>query len=253
MAETCAVIPVYDHGRTAGRVVQAARDADLDVILVDDGSRPECGEALDAIAAADKRVHLLRHGSNQGKGAAVQTGLREAAALGYRNALQIDADGQHSLADIPRFLAESRANPAAVVCGRPVFGDDAPRARIYGRRLTNFWVSVHTWSRDIPDAMCGFRMYPLAATVPLLDKAGLGRRMDFDIEILVRLFWLGVPMRWLPTVIAYPPDGRSHFRMRLDNYLIARAHTVLFFGMLARAPALAARKLGLARSRWRAA
>ena len=253
MAETCAVIPVYEHGQTAGRVVEAARAAGLDVILVDDGSRPECAAALDAIAAEVKGVHLLRHGSNQGKGAAVQTGLREAAALGYHSALQIDADGQHSLADMPRFLAEARAHPGAVVCGRPIFGVDAPRARIYGRRLTNFWVTVHTWSRAIPDAMCGFRVYPLAATVPLLDRAGLGRRMDFDIEILVRLFWLGVPMRWLPTVIAYPPDGRSHFRLRLDNLLIARAHAVLFLGMLARAPVLAARKLGLVRSGWRAA
>jgi hypothetical protein len=47
--------------------------------------------------------------------------------------------------------------------------------------------------------MCGFRVYPLAATVPLLDRFRLGRRMDFDIEILVRLHWQGVPMRWLPT------------------------------------------------------
>jgi polyprenyl-phospho-N-acetylgalactosaminyl synthase len=253
MAECCAVIPVYEHGRTAGRVVDAARAAGLPVILVDDGSGPECAAALDALAATDRGVRLLRHAANRGKGAAVQTGLREATALGYRHALQVDADGQHALADIPRLLAESRAHPGAVVCGRPEFGADAPRSRLYGRRLTNFWVAIHTWSRAIPDAMCGFRVYPLAATAALLEHARLGRRMDFDIEILVRLFWLGVPMRWVPTAIAYPPDGSSHFRMRLDNALITRMHTALFFGMLARAPMLAARKLGLARSRWSAA
>ena len=253
MPDCCAVIPVYEHGATAGRVVEALRRAGLAVILVDDGSGRASAVALDALARSGDGVRLLRHPRNRGKGAAVQTGLAAAAALGHSHALQVDADGQHALADIPRFLAESRAHPEAVVCGRPVFGADAPRARLYGRRLTNFWVSVNTWSTDVPDAMCGFRVYPLAATVPLIERSRLGSRMDFDIEVLVRLHWLGVPMRWLPTAIAYPEGGRSHFRMRRDNALITRAHTLLFFGMLARAPLLAARKLGFPRSRDKAA
>lgn len=250
MTEVCAVIPVYEHGSTVGGVVDAVRSGGLNAILVDDGSGAECAHVLDAIVQSDSGVRLVRHSTNQGKGAAVQTGLRTAAALGYAHALQIDADGQHAVADIPRFLAETRANPEAIVCGQPIFGADAPRSRLYGRRLTNFWVSVNTWSTDMPDAMCGFRVYPLGATVPLLERSRLGSRMDFDIEILVRLHWLGVPMRRVPTAIAYPQGGISHFRMRLDNALITRAHTILFFGMLARAPLLLARKLGLAHSRY---
>ena len=253
MRDCCAVIPVYEHADTVGRVVEALRRAGLAVILVDDGSAPVSAEALNALARSQDGVRLLRHPRNRGKGAAVQTGLAAAAALGHTHALQVDADGQHALADIPRFLAESRAHPEAVVCGLPVFGADAPRARLYGRRLTNFWVSVNTWSTDVRDAMCGFRVYPLAATVPLIKRSRLGSRMDFDIEVLVRLHWLGVPMRWLPTAIAYPEGGSSHFSMRRDNALITRAHTMLFFGMLARAPMLAARKLGLSRPRDKAA
>lgn len=250
MPEFCAVIPVYEHGRSVGRVIDAVHGCGLAAIVVDDGSASDCARQLDALATANGRIRLLRHPSNRGKGAAVQTGLRAAAGLGYTHALQLDADGQHELGDVPRFLAEARAHPQSVICGQPRFGTDAPRARLYGRRLTNFWVSVNTWSTGVTDAMCGFRVYPLATTVPLLDRSRLGNRMDFDIEVLVRLHWLGVPMRWLPTAIAYPEGGVSHFRMRLDNALITRAHTVLFFGMLARAPLLAARKLGLARSRY---
>jgi glycosyltransferase involved in cell wall biosynthesis len=248
MAEICAVIPVFDHGATIGRVVEAVQRYNLAAIVVDDGSGPDCARALDELAHAGG-IHLVRHAANRGKGAAVQTGLRSAATLGYTHALQIDADGQHALADIPRFLAEARARVGAVICGQPVFGPDAPRARMYGRRLTNFWVAVNTWSSDIPDAMCGFRVYPLAVTVPLIERSRPGNRMDFDIEILVRLHWLGVPMRWVPTAIAYPAGGASHFRMRLDNVLISRAHTILFLGMLARSPVLLARKLGSARQR----
>jgi glycosyltransferase involved in cell wall biosynthesis len=249
MPEFCAVIPVYEHGHVVGPVIDAVLRSSLPAIVVDDGSGPACARQLDDLARASGHIRLLRHSSNRGKGAAVQTGLRAAAALGCTHALQLDADGQHDLADVPRFLAEARAHPQAVVCGLPRFGADAPRSRLYGRRLTNFWVSVNTWSTGMPDAMCGFRVYPLPVTVPLLDRSRHGSRMDFDIEILVRLHWLGVPMRWLPTAIAYPESGVSHFRMRLDNALIARAHAVLFFGMLARTPLLAARKLGFTRSR----
>jgi hypothetical protein len=67
--------------------------------------------------------------------------------------------------------------------------------------------------------------------------------MDFDIEVLVRLHWHGVSMRWLPTRVSYPVDGVSHFRLVRDNWLITRMHTRLFFGMLRRAPGLLARRL----------
>ena len=253
MAEFCAVIPVYEHGAAVGRVLEAVRGTGLRCFLVDDGSGPECRRVLESLAQRDRGILLLRHEVNQGKGAAVQRGLMAAAARRFTHALQIDADGQHDMRDIPRLLAEARSHPDAVVCGRPVFGEDIPRSRLYGRQLTQFWVWVNTWSLEIPDAMCGFRIYPLAATAPLITHSRLGKRMDFDIEILVRLHWLGVPMRWIETRITYPKEGRSHFRLRLDNALIARAHAILFFGMLARSPRLLARKLGLMRSRYSAA
>lgn len=250
MTEICAIVPVYEHGRSVGRVIDALRRNNLCCFIVDDGSGEECAAILDTMAADDPGIHVLRHAANRGKGAAVQSGLRAAVRRGYTHALQIDADGQHALADIPRFLTESRASPESVVCGLPVFGTDLPRSRRYGRRLTNFWVCINTWSHEIPDSMCGFRVYPLAVAVPLLERSPLGSRMDFDIAILVRLHWLGVEMRWLPTSVSYPAGGVSHFRMSLDNALIARAHALLFAGMLARAPILLARKLGFARSRY---
>ena len=232
MAEFCAVIPVYEHGAAVGRVVDAVRGVGLTCFLVDDGSGPECARVLESLARRDRGISLLRQEVNQGKGAAVQRGLLEAADRGFTHALQIDADGQHELRDIPRFLAEARFHPDAVVCGHPVFGADVPRARLYGRRLTQFWVWVNTWSFEIPDAMCGFRVYPLGVTAPLIARSRLGRRMDFDIEVLVRLHWLGVPTRWIATEVSYPEGGESHFRMFLDNAHITRAHTILFFGML---------------------
>jgi hypothetical protein len=111
-----------------------------------------------------------------------------------------------------------------------------PKGRLYGRYLTHIWVWINSLSLSIPDSMCGFRVYPLAPTLELIDSVAIGRRMDFDSEILVRLSWLNQPMQWLPIRVRYPADGLSHFRLLHDNALISLMHAKLFFGMLLRAP-----------------
>ena len=242
MYKLCAIIPVFNHGATAIQVVERVRALGVDVLLVDDGSEPGCAALLDK-AARIPGVSLLRREQNGGKGAAVLDGLRRAARQDYSHALQIDADGQHALRDIPLFVDMSRKNPNALIGGNPLYGDDAPKARLYGRWLTRVWVWINTLSRDIPDAMCGFRIYPLAGVLPLIDRTAIAQRMDFDIDIIVRLHWQGVPMLWLPTEVSYPSGGISHFRSVQDNALISRTHARLFFGMLIRLPGLLAKRV----------
>ncbi len=242
MPKVCAVIPVYDHEAAVGGVVDGLRRHGLPVILVDDGSRASCARVLDALAAADPDVHLVRLERNAGKGAAVAAGLEAAAVAGHTHALQVDADGQHALDDVPTFLARTQQQPDHVVCGRPQFDASVPKGRLYPRYLTHVMVWINTLSFDIPDSMCGFRVYPLAHVLPLIRSERPGRRMDFDVEVLVRLHWRGVPMTWVPTRVVYPADGVSQFRLFRDNVLITSMHTRLFFGMLRRAPKLLARR-----------
>ena len=238
----CAVIPVYNHERSLPGVVAALRAADLPCILVDDGSSPAAAAVIDALAGQTE-VFLLRHSHNQGKGGAVISGLREAQRLGFSHALQVDADGQHDLSGVELFLDRASQAPDAVICGYPRYDASVPKGRLYARYLTHVWVWINTLSLSIRDSMCGFRVYPLAPTVELIGRVHLGRRMDFDTEILVRLHWQQQPMVWLPTRVHYPADGVSHFRLWLDNALISAMHARLFFGMLLRAPRLLARRL----------
>jgi hypothetical protein len=188
------------------------------------------------------QVTLVTHEVNQGKGGAVMTGFRTAHAMGFSHALQVDADGQHDLGDVARFLDAARAAPEALVAGYPVYDESVPRGRLYGRYATHVWVWINTLSLEIRDSMCGFRVYPLASVMALLGRTRLGLRMNFDIEILVRLHWDGVRFVQLPTKVGYPADGVSHFRLWLDNALISRLHASLFGGMLLRAPRLLARR-----------
>jgi predicted LPLAT superfamily acyltransferase len=223
----CAVVPCYNHGAAVGGVVARLRALALPVIVVDDGSEAATARILDELQG----IHLVRLERNSGKGAAVTRGLREAARLGYTHALQVDADGQHELGDVPRFLERGRAAPDAVICGEPIYDQSAPKSRLYGRLITRFWVWVETRGRARGDAMCGFRLYPVAATVALLDRRRVASGMSFDIEILVRLVWDGVPVQSVPTRVVYPAGGVSHFRMLRDNLRISGTHTRLFFGM----------------------
>jgi glycosyltransferase involved in cell wall biosynthesis len=244
MIEPVVVIPVYDHPATIGAVTQQVRAHGLRCILVDDGSSADCAAVLDALIAADpEQLALVRLPSNQGKGAAMVAGFREAERRGYSHVLQIDADGQHDCKDIPQFLATARWNPEAVVAGCPIWDDSVPLGRLYGRYATHVWVWINTLSLDIRDSMCGFRLYPLASLIPLLDEVRIGRRMDFDSDVIVRLHWRGVPVVNQPTRVTYPQDGISHFRLGRDNLLITAMHARLFLGMLWRAPLLLWRKV----------
>lgn len=228
----CLLIPCYNHAAPLAAVLARLAEFGLPCLLVDDGSEPVAAAALDALAARHPWVSLLRHPHNQGKGGAVMTGLRRAHELGFSHALQVDADGQHDLTDLPALLAEARQHPAALVSGRPLYDDSVPKGRLYGRYITHVWVWIETLSFAIKDSMCGFRVYPLASTCALLERVALGRRMDFDTEVMVRLHWAGVPMRFVPTRVIYPVDGRSHFRLFRDNLDISWMHTRLVCRLL---------------------
>lgn len=238
------VVPVYDHERAIAATVGQLLPHGVPILLVDDGSRESCAQVLRVLAAKHpERVGLLRLPRNSGKGAAVIAGMREAASRGASHVLQIDADGQHAAGDVPRFLAETAAHPRAVVNGRPVYDESVPLGRLVGRYATHVWVWINTLSLDIADSMCGFRVYPLAATLALLDRERVGLRMDFDVEVIVRLHWAGLQVRNLPTRVTYPLDGVSHFDLWRDNVRISSMHARLFFGMLWRMPGLLARRL----------
>ncbi len=222
----CILVPTYDNPATIRSVVERVREHLADVVVVDDGSGPEGRAACEALAR-EGLAHVVHRERNGGKGAAVKTGFAEAYRLGYTHALQVDADGQHDLADVPRFLAIAAANPDALVLGAPRFDASAPKARQVGRRITIFWVNFETGGHVIEDPMCGFRVYPLAEATRIAVRADM---MDFDPEVAVRLVWRGVPVINVPTKVRYvsrDEGGVSHFRLFKDNFLISWMHTRL--------------------------
>lgn len=238
----CLIIPCYNHGAMMANVLEHLRPFGLPCLVIDDGSDVATADELQRLAAVTPWMSLNRLPSNQGKGAAVMAALQLATEKGFTHAIQVDADGQHQLSDVPAMLDEARNYPDYLISGRPVYDDSVPKSRLYGRYVTHFWVWVETLSFSIKDSMCGFRVYPLKPCLALMAKHRLGLRMDFDTEIMVRLYWQGTHSRFLPTRVTYPIDGLSHFDAVKDNIKISWMHTRLFFGMLPRIPLLLRQK-----------
>lgn len=243
--KVCIVVPVYNHGEPLRATAARLAAFGLPVLVVDDGS-DEATKCAIAEVAARYGAEVVTLPRNGGKGAAVMAGLRAAAQQGFTHAVQVDADGQHDLDDLPKLLAAAKANASALICGEPRFDASVPKSRLYGRKLTAFWVAIETLSLRMPDSMCGYRVYPLHSTIALLDAAPLGRRMDFDIEVAVKLYWRNVRVIGVPTSVVYPPGGTSNFRLLADNALITKLHAKLVLGMLLRAPVLVTRRVGAA-------
>ncbi len=224
------LIPSYNSGPLLRDTVVQAQAAWSPVWVVVDGSTDGSAEGL------PPGVRVLRLPANGGKGAAVRHGAAAALAEGFTHALVMDADGQHPADRIGAFMAASQRDPGAMVLGQPLFGPDAPRVRVQGRRLSNALAALAAGA-GVGDALFGFRVYPLR---PLLEVLAGGKGMrgfDFDPGALVRLAWAGVRAVRLPAPVRYPgraAGGVSHFRYGRDNLLLARLHLRLMAGAIRR-------------------
>jgi glycosyltransferase involved in cell wall biosynthesis len=245
------VLPSYNSGAKLLETVTAAQKLWRPVWVVVDGSTDGSDRAISKLAQSSPDIRVIRRETNGGKGAAVLTALRLARDAGFSRVLVMDADGQHPAEAIGEFFRLARENPNALILGQPVFGPDAPALRVHGRRVGNFFSRINTAWGNVGDSLFGFRVYPVAETVAIMEGIHTARRFDFDTEIVVRLCWAGfrpvnisVPVRYFSS----SEGGSTYFRYVRDNALLVRTHLRLFFGMLARLPRIRAnrRKWGAA-------
>ena len=240
------LIPSYNPGIKVYETVRAARQYWNPVWVVVDGSNDGSAEGLKELAAQDTGLWVFILPRNRGKGAAVLHGLELAAAKGFTHLLTMDSDGQHPAECIPTFMAESVAQPAAMILGTPIFDSSAPSLRVKGRRVSNWWANLETLWSGIGDSLFGFRVYPVQPLRQVMHAQLWMRQFDFDPEAVVRLCWRGVRPINLPAPVRYysaEQGGVSHFRYLRDNVLLTWMHTRLFIGFLLRLPLLIMRRM----------
>ena len=238
------VIPVYRHGSTLEAVVKNIAVFNFPIIVVDDGNDEENRDFISGVAEKYKLVTVVSRKKNGGKGRAMIDGIRKAQELGLTHILQLDSDGQHDVEKAARFFEVSTQNPSAIICGYPEYDKDAPRTRVNGRKFANGWIHIVTFSHDIKDAMIGFRVYPVDSFIKMLKRTlYIDSRMGFDIEVLVKMFWQGVPIISEPVKVFYPADGISNYNYFTDTLRVSAVYTRLCFGLLFRWPLLLVRKI----------
>lgn len=229
------LIPSYNPGPQLLATVHAALAQWQPVWVVVDGSTDGSAAAVQELAAREPQVRVIVRPRNGGKGAAVATGVTAALAADFTHVLTMDSDGQHPAGHIPQFMAESQAHPAALVLGRPVFGPEAPLARLQGRKLSVWLARCEILGGGIDDPLFGFRVYPAAALLSALRETRRARGFDFDPEMAVRLVWAGVPTVNLPAPCRYlarEAGGVSHFHYLRDNLKLIWLHTRLLAQLL---------------------
>jgi glycosyltransferase involved in cell wall biosynthesis len=239
------LIPSYNPGPRLAETVHTARAHWDPVWVVVDGSTDGSAGLLADLARTDAGLRVLVRARNGGKGAALLEGLDAALAAGYTHALTMDSDGQHPAQSIAAFMAASGAAPEAMILGAPVFDASAPRIRLRGRRIANWFTNLETLWAGVADTLFGFRVYPIAPLVAVMRRTRWMRRFDFDAEAVVRLSWRGVPVRNLPAPCRYftaAQGGVSHFHYWRDNVLLTWMYLRLFLGFLVRLPLLIARR-----------
>lgn len=211
----CIVVPTY-NSPYIDEVVSELLLTKYKIIVVDDGSD-------ERVVLSQKDVEVIRHETNQGKGAAILSGAKRAKELGFDAILTFDADKQHLVIEIDK-LANAYKEGAIVIGKRDFSSENVPNSSKFGRKFSNFWVFLETFKR-LGDTQSGFRIYP----VSILDLHIRNKRFDFEIEVLALHSYRGGEIIDVDVACYYPPveERISHFDKLYDNIRLAKTHTKL--------------------------
>lgn len=208
--EIIAVIPAYQAAATLGVVVDQTIEH-LPVLVVDDGSTDSTAEVAEMAGA-----RVLRQVPNQGKGAALRAGFRQALDEGATAVLTLDADGQHDPSRIPAFLEAWRGGGAPLIIGRRDFS-----RMPWSRRLANnlgTWIFSWAVGRRIADNQSGYRLIARPLLPHLLASTEPG--FEFEVEMITLAIRGGLAIDWVPIPTIYEDQG-SHIRplAHVTNFL----------------------------------
>jgi glycosyltransferase involved in cell wall biosynthesis len=211
------LIPAYRPDRTLVDLVATLSAIPFpDIVIVDDGSGPDCAPFFEALAQIGG-VRILNHAANQGKGAALKTGiayiLRSFPHL--TGIVTADADGQHLPEDILRVAEKLQSHPAALILGARAFSGKVPfRSRI-GNTLIRKAVKLLVGA-ELHDTQTGLRGIPAGFAPQLLPLTPTG--YDFELDMLIAARKDAIEIIEQPIHTVYEPGNKSsHFNPFLDS------------------------------------
>jgi glycosyltransferase involved in cell wall biosynthesis len=221
------VIPAYNEARFIGSTVLKALDFSDYVLVVDDGSDDDTSQIAEAAGAS-----VVRHEFNLGKGAALNSGLRECRQLGAQCVVTMDADGQHLPEEMQQVVAPILEERADLVIGSRYLkiGNQVPRHRIWGHRAFNL---LTKWGSGIQvsDSQCGYRAFS-ARALEAIYFTSRGFSVESEMQFLVREN--GLKVEEVPVTIRYQDQPKRsvmlHGLLVLNGVLrLVGQHRPLFY------------------------
>ena len=214
------VVPTYNNPQSIEKVAQDVLSHGYTLVIVDDGS----STPVSSLLHTQDNLSILRHEVNQGKGAAIMTGAREAQKRGFDYFISLDGDGQHLASQIEKICDACDGADQIIIGARNFEINHVPNGSKFGRWFSNFWACWDT-EQSITDSLSGFRLYPTS----ILDLIIKTKRFDWEMEVLVKHAWKGRLIKEVSIECYYPtPEERvSHFKKFWDTAAIVMVHVKL--------------------------
>ena len=218
----CVLIPTYNNIQTIESVIQSTLEYCDDVIVVNDG----CTDSTLEILNKYPQLIITTHTVNKGKGKALRDGFAQALEKGFEYVISIDSDGQHFPKDFSSFLNKIEEEPGSLIIGaRNMTVENVPNKSNFGNRVSNFWFKVET-GISLSDTQSGYRLYPIQKLKKIWFFT---TKFEFEIEVIVKAAWRGIPVTSVPVSVYYAPQNEriSHFKARRDSVRISFLNTYL--------------------------
>ncbi|GAB3658489.1 polyprenol monophosphomannose synthase [Glycomyces tarimensis] len=205
-------IPTYNERDNLEHTVAAARRAcrAADLLIVDDNSPDGTGRIADALAADDDQIHVLHRAEKQGLGAAYVAAFAWAGEHGYRTVVEMDADGSHDPADLPRLL--DALGEAHLAIGSRYVPGGKVRNWPFHRLLLSRGAGVYTrlmLGLDVQDVTAGYRAYRLDALNKLELDTVTSLGYCFQIDLTWRAVRAGLAIAEVPITFTERRAGAS--------------------------------------------
>ncbi len=203
------VIPAYNEGFSLGVILNAIRKTGLSVLVIDDGSTDNT-----YAVAKEKADAAIQNESNLGKGTSLNKAiayLRENCEFDY--IITMDGDGQHSPADLDKFIEAARKGNGFVVGNRMGKPLGMPGLRIVTNKLMS-WLISRICGYKIPDTQCGFRLIKREVLESIVIKTS---KFEVESELVIKASRAGVRIKSIPIRSIYFAHQPSRIRPLADT------------------------------------
>ncbi len=205
-----AIIPAYNEAKDLGSFLSEIKEKNLSILVIDDGSTDNTYQV------AKKHADIvIKNQINFGKGLTLRKGIDYLIDNKYFDCLiTMDADGQHSPADLDKFIQEAKQGSRFVIGNRMENPKGMPKTRIITNKFMS-WLISKIAKQNIPDSQCGYRLIKKEVIENLTIKT---KKFEIESEMLINASQLGYSIKSIPIKSIYHKNVFSKIKPISDTF-----------------------------------